>query len=118
MIRAAILALIAAPAAADMVSLSGTIVTMRDSHEPGALAEVHMRNSPVNGTRDERAFTLSHRGLTVGAEFDWDADATGADALTLTPPDGVLCVPAACVLVLPEHEEGAITLYPTESVGF
>lgn len=45
-----ILALTAAPAMAETVTLSdATTITLRPSTEPGALAEVHFDNRNVNG---------------------------------------------------------------------
>jgi hypothetical protein len=102
---------------AETVSLSGTPVTLRETQAPGALAEVHMHNRTVNGPQDQHSFTLTLGDITVGARFDWNH--TGDDdAVIVTPPDGLFCDPADCVLVVPEDAEGVLLIYATESVGF
>jgi hypothetical protein len=103
------------PLLADLI-LSGTIIALQPSTAPGAIAEVEMYNHAANGPHDEGSHTLTLDGLNVGISFDWDAEGKQADAITVMPPDGVLCEPASCVLMLDEGETGALILY--EFVGF
>ena len=86
-------AFLAAPALADQRNISGTIVDLRDTERPGALAEINMRNNLTNNAQDNGTFTLTHDGLTVEIEFVWDGADDGFDVIIVTPPEGVVCVP-------------------------
>ena len=108
----------ALPCAAEGVrDLSGTMVTLRPTTRPGAVAEVVLENHDVNDRLDEVTFDLTLDGLSVGVRFDWDAQAGGADAVIVAPPDGYLCVPADCVLTVPERETGTLWIYSLDAVG-
>ena len=112
-----ILALTAAPAMADTITLSDdTTITLRPSTEPGALAEVHFDNRNVNGPTDSGEYSLTMDGLALLFRFDWNADGND-DAITVQPPEGVTCKPTSCVLSLPEDTEGTIWLYDAMDVG-
>lgn len=102
--------------AASIISLSGTTVSLQPSTDPGALAEVAMQNELVNSTIDEGTYPLELDGLSVTVTFEWDADSSGGDKITVTPPDGVICKPATCELTLPENTDGVIYLF--EWVGY
>jgi hypothetical protein len=115
---AALAVCIALPAAAQSTAdISGTIVTLRPSDRPGAVAEVHMQNRMHNSSADEGEFTLTLDGLTITARFDWEVTIYGDDRVTVTPPDGVICVPADCTLTVQELFDGTLYLYSLESVG-
>ena len=101
--------------------ISGTVVTLRDTTEPGAIAEVVLQNWQANGPDDDGSYSLSGviaggRALDVGVVFTWDSGVDGADRITVIPPDGVACRPASCVLELPEGQEGRLFLF--DWVGF
>lgn len=114
----AALALIASPAAAqDSIDLSGSVIRLQPSLRAGAVAEVILDNRPVNSALDERRFALSLDGLAVEGEFDWDHSGFGDDAVTITPPEGTVCLPTTCVLVIPEGETGTLWLFATDGVG-
>lgn len=101
--------------AASVLNLSGTVITLQPSTEPGAIAEVVMSNELVNGDLHEGTYPLDLNGLKIGVTFDWQHEGTQDDAITVTPPDGVICQPRSCVLVVPETGEG--TLYLLEWIG-
>ena len=96
---------------ASILDLSGTIIALQPTTAPGAIAEVTMNNFPANGPQDEGTHALTHDGLTVSVTFDWDQDGGQSDAITVTPPDGVICIPADCRLTLPEGAKGVVILY-------
>jgi hypothetical protein len=107
--------LLALPVQADTVRIMGSSVTLRDTAQPGALAEVEFVNDPSNGAQDDGGHDLAHGGLTVHARFTWNA-AGDDDRVDLTPPDGVICLPD-CSLTLPEGEVGVVHLYDLNRVG-
>ena len=76
----------------------------------GKLAEVVMDNQITNSPLDNGEYQLAMDGLEVGIHFTWDKY-QGDDAITITPPDGVICDPADCVLQLPEGKSGMVVLY-------
>lgn len=92
------------------LDISGTIITLQHTTEPGAIAEVvmhnHINNSPLDNSRHE----LTLDGLTIDLRFEWNRSGDD-DAVIVTPPDGVLCIPADCVLMLPEGQGGKLILY-------
>ena len=106
-----------AEVATDWVSISGTIVTLGPSDAPGAVAEVVMQNVAVNDGRDAGRYDLARPGLAVAVDFQWQVDAAGADAVTVLPPDGLVCLPADCRAVVLEGFSGTVTLYDLEGVG-
>jgi len=116
MIRRA-LALLALAAPAHAVDVSGSTVTMQATTRPGALAEIVLENSPSNGLHDTgRTFPLEHDGLSVEARFHWNYSGDD-DAVIITPPEGIICVPYNCELVVPESQTGTLWLYRTDAVG-
>lgn len=113
MIRAAILAIIASPACADTVSVSGTTVQI-EAAAPPAVARITMQNDPSNGETDTGNYILTLPGLSVPFAFDWNANAD-QDRITVTPPEGTYCEPRSCVLQLDENAVG--DLWIMEWVG-
>ena len=111
------LGLLAAPAAAlaDMVSISGTPVTLKDTQRPGAIAEVVMHNVQRNNQPDEGDYTLTHNGLTVTVTFDWDSTMAGADRITVAVPEGYVADPVA--IDVPEYATGTIVIFSVDGVG-
>ncbi len=101
----------------DTHSLNGTTVTIRPSERAGAIAQIDYSNKPVNGPADEISFDLICCDLTVVVVFDWNADALGSDAIAVTPPEGVTCLPVSCILTLPEGEAGTVWLFSLDGVG-
>ena len=98
------------------IVLSGTTISLQPSALPDIIAEVRMDNVMMNGAHDEIDAALSIPGLTIGVTFDWESGDYGEDSVIVTPPDGVLCKPASCVLELQEGQAGSLWLY--EFVGF
>ncbi len=105
------LVFLAAPACADSVSISGTMVSLEPAPAP-AVAQVVMRNVQMNGSRDDGFYVLTMPGLTVEAQFTWDAALEGHDRLTVTPPDGFVCQPADCSMTVAEGSTGIVLLLP------
>lgn len=110
--------LVAVPAfAQDSVNLSGSIITLRPSQAPGAVGEVVLDNRLLNSVHDEVRTDLSMPGLSVGIAFDWNMNSAGADAIRVMPPEGIICVPHDCVLVVAETQVGTLVLFDLQGVG-
>ena len=95
--------------------LSGSVVTLQPTTEPGAIAEVIFDNRNVNDADDNGTYALSMDGLSIAVDFLWNADGS-ADRITVTPPDGVLCRPSSCALTLPEDQSGRLVLFEFEGM--
>jgi hypothetical protein len=93
------------------LDLSGTIITLQPTEEPGAVAEVEMRNVPTNSDAENGEYPLTLGDLTVTAEFLWNSGPAGADSIIVTPPEGVICKPETCVLELQEGYTGTLWLF-------
>ena len=98
-----------------VLNLSGTTITLRDTVEPGAIAEVYMDNRSVNSPADEKTTTLTLNGLDVVVSFFWNVEGD-ADQVTVVPPDGYACKPTTCEMTIPEDETGKVLII--EYVGF
>lgn len=94
-----------------------TTITLQPSERAGAVAEIVLHNQNVNSGLDEISTDLTLGALTVNVRFDWEADAGGADAVIATPPEGVVCMPTDCRLVVPEDGDGVLYLFSGEDVG-
>jgi len=101
--------MILAPLLASILDLSGTLITLQPTTEPGAVAEVVMRNNVMNGPQDDGTSALDLGPLSVAVTFKWDADGT-RDRLTVTPPDGLICIPADCAVVVEEGKVGRVLI--------
>jgi hypothetical protein len=89
----------------------GTTVSISPSDLPGEWARVVMENRHVNQGSDTGDYSLTFDGVVIPLEFVWDQDPIlGSDAITLTPPDGIICVPADCSVTVPEGMTGEIVL--------
>lgn len=89
----------------------GTTVTITPSDIPGEWARVVMNNRHVNDGGDTGEYTLTHDGTVIPALFQWDFDPVlGSDRITLTPPDGIVCVPVDCGVTVVEGMTGEIVL--------
>lgn len=106
----------ALPAQADTIGIAGSSVTLQATDRPGALAEIVMVNDPSNGPADNGTRKLSLGDLSVSVEFQWNM-AGDDDAITVTPPDGVSCLPTSCVLLLPEGETETLWLFDATGAG-
>lgn len=102
-------------ALAAMLDISGSVVTLRDTTMPGAIAEIDMLNNPKNSEADDGAYALTLRDLEVWLTFRWNSGPAGADSIHVEPPDGIICRPSSCVLELQENSAG--TLYLMEWEG-
>lgn len=78
---------------------------------PG-VAKVTMNNWSANGPKDDQTYLLSMPGLTVEIEFVWDHGEIGEDRLTVIPPDGMICEPVSCEMLVPEGSTGVVMLLP------
>lgn len=109
--------LIGAPALAqDAVNLAGTVIRLQATTQPGAEAEVAFDNRNVNGPEHDGPFSLTWGGITLSGRFTWDARGS-ADSITVTPPPGYVCRPAACALEIEEDQTGTLWLFSIEGVG-
>jgi len=99
-----------------MLDISGTTITLRPTERPDAQAEIVMRNNMMNNQHDNSEHVLTMGDLVVYAEFAWDYGPVGADALIVTPPDGMVCDPGHCVLEVGEGQTGTLYLLPWEGM--
>jgi hypothetical protein len=89
----------------------GTTVSLEPSARPGVLAVVAMENRHVNDGGDTGTYPLAIEGLAILIEFTWDADGfSGADRITVTPPEGVVCIPEDCTATVMEGFTGEVVL--------
>ncbi len=98
-----------------LLDLSGTTITLQPTTQPGAIAEIVMDSRNTNGPQDEVGTFLDLGDLHVGIHFDWNHDGS-QDAIKVSPPDGVICEPATCVLSLEEDTVGVLYLYGWEGM--
>lgn len=98
------------PAKAGQISISGTMVTLSESSEPGVVATVTMDNVSLNGSADNGTYEVAMSGLSVDVVFLWERDLQGADSITVIPPDGLICKPSNCQIVAPEGSSGKVDL--------
>ena len=114
MIRAIIAAaILATPAAADSKrvwhgpSASGaSTIEIHAPTQPDSVATVTFKNTTVHS--GDETFPLSWDGIDITVQFDWDADGTWAEAITITAPPGLVAIPYR--LVVPEDETGTVQI--------
>lgn len=105
-----VLGFAAGAAWSDTISISGTMVSLEPSQEPGVVAIVTMENVALNGEADNGSYWLTMPGLTVEAVFLWEAGSWGQDSITVIPPDGMRCEPASCEASVLEGLTGHVLL--------
>lgn len=98
------------------LTLGGTTITLQDTTEPGAVAEVEMNNLPVNGDTDNGDYPLTLRDLRATIRFHWNSGPAGADSITVEPPEGMTCKPTSCALELLDGYSGKVYLMPWEGM--
>jgi hypothetical protein len=103
----------ASPAARAQSSadVSGSVVSLNPAYKGDAVAEIHMMNHPTNGPQDNGVFPLSLPWLRLEAEFIWQHTPEGHDAVRVSPPKGIFCVPLDCTLIVPESNSGTMQLF-------
>ena len=94
-----------------------TTVSIEPSAEPGEWATVTLNNRLVNDGNDTAEYVVMMDGVPVGISFTWDASpVSGADQIIVTPPAGMLCLPADCTATVPEGQTGQVVIL--DWVGF
>jgi hypothetical protein len=89
----------------------GTTVSIEPSDKPGELAVVTLTNEHVNDGGDNAEYFVGIDGLAVGVTFTWDADGfSGADRITVSPPEGITCLPEDCSVTVLEGFVGTVVL--------
>lgn len=89
----------------------GTTVSIAPSGRPGEWAVVTLQNRAVNGSADSGLYALTFDGVAIGVAFTWDADPVlGSDRITITPPEGVTCLPEDCTATVIEGFSGHVIL--------
>lgn len=89
----------------------GTTVSIEPSGNPGELAVVTLVNEHVNQGRDTGQYFVGMDGLVVEVQFTWDENPlTGADRITVIPPEGITCLPADCSATVLEGMAGTVVL--------
>lgn len=99
---------------ADTRDIRGTTVTLQDTNQPGAIAEVEFRNENVNGPVDNSSFDLFHNGLSVTITFTWNANGR-MDRITVAAPPGYVADPVD--LDVPEGSTGRVYIRVFEFQG-
>lgn len=79
-------------------------VTIHEPTAPDAVATVTFENTEVHGGNEE--FALTFGDITVQIIFDWQADGTSAERITVFAPDGYAAVPPS--ITVQENAEGVI----------
>lgn len=102
--------------AQDAVAVNSTTIRLRPTERPGAVAEVIVRNVADNDA-DAAGIILTLGGMSVGVDFDWQHNPAGDDAIRVTPPEGIACLPVDCVLIVPEGDDGTLWLFSADGVG-
>lgn len=113
---AAALILAASAAGADTLNLSGSTVTLQATERPGALAEMVFDNRAVNSQADEHDYSLTLGDFTLPLNFDWNV-LGDEDAVTVAPPEGIVCLPTSCILQLQEGTSETLWLFSGVGVG-
>ena len=104
------------PILAIALTLGTTTIVMQDTTEPGAIAEVEMKNQPSNGDADNGDYPLVLRDMQAIVRFHWNSGPAGADSITVEPPEGMTCKPTSCALELLEGYSGKVYLMPWEGM--
>jgi len=101
MIRLALIALLAAPAAAqeNIHVWPGTVgsdyipstIELHDPRAPNAVASLTFHNTEVHSTAEE--MTLTWHNIVVQITVAWNDGPMGEETLTITPPPGYVAVP-------------------------
>ena len=97
------------------VNITGTIIDMQPAPSP-AVAEVTMNNWSANGPQDDGVYPLAMPGLAVEIEFTWNVGQIGEDRVTVFPPDGFVCLPTSCQMIVPEGKDGVVVILPWEGM--
>lgn len=112
---AALLCAVATPAVADSSRVwenlyaadADSSVTIHEPTEPGAVATVTFVNTPVHGMDEQ--FSIAHDGIKVSVHFEWNADGTDSERMTVYPPDGYIAIPET--ITVPEDQTMALHIY-------
>lgn len=94
--------------------LGKTWVEIRETDEPGAVAEIEFVNAPINSGADNKVYRLEWSGIVTQVRFLWNAGAGGADGIEIIPPSGYDCLPE-CRAVVMEGYNAMIYIYPAMS---
>lgn len=82
-------------------------VTIHEPMAEGATATVTFKNQVVHN-KDE-TFSLDWEGIAITVHFDWQADDTAAERISIDAPDGYVAVPRA--VTVDEQQTGTIHIY-------
>lgn len=87
-----------------------TMVLLRSTLEPGAVAELYFYNADVNGPVDEGVYHVQWQDIRVTVRFFHNASAGGADMIQIIPPPGMYAEPPEVTLM--EWYDKVIFIYP------
>jgi hypothetical protein len=115
MTRLALIALLAAPAAAQDVrtwpgyyaGADASTARLHAPTEPNAAATLTFHNTTVH--QGDEVFSLTWESITIEVRFHWQAGGTQAESLTIIPPAGYIALPD--VLTVDEDATGVAHLY-------
>jgi len=82
--------------------------------EPGAVAEIQIRNRKVNASRDNGTYHVEWGGVGVQITFHWNAYGS-PDTFEIEPPDDLIAVPPT--VDVPELSSARVVLYPRKGLG-
>lgn len=101
-----------------------TKITIPDAPTPAqiraaALEEAAkvVENHTNNGPHDNQTFRMQMPDLPITGRFEWEYMPDGADAVHVTPPEGIMCLPVDCILVAPEGGTETLLLFSTDGIG-
>ena len=89
-----------------------SIARLHEPTAPDAVASLTFQNEPVHW--QDEAFSLDWGGFVVLVEFDWQADHTQAERLTVYPPDGYIAIPPQ--ITVNEDETQTLHFYAWEGM--
>lgn len=102
----AILCLLAFPASAETVRFSQSQITMQETAEPGAVAEIHFKNS--NGDQHKSGgFDLTF--AEVGCSISITVGLREPDTIEVECPEHI---PVPRALTIPDGTDGYVIVYP------
>lgn len=96
------------------VSIQQSTITLRETTQPGAVAEVVFMNTISNIPEDNGQYLLSDNGMTVEGTFGYNV-LGNYDSVSVEPMEGYVAVPPT--VIVPEGQAGFIYIYPIEGLG-
>lgn len=87
-----------------------TFLLLRDTEEPGALAELFFYNTDVNGSSDVGSYVVVWEGIELTVRFFHNVGPGGPDKIEVIAPPGMYAEPGE--LTLMEGYGDVVYIYP------